>query len=185
MKYLIDKKKCELIFTQNFDGLEMKANINKDNIIFAHGNLTEGHCIVCNEDIDINKINKGINEGKVVKCHKCGGPCKPKIILYSEDLPERFYEKINYIKECNLVIIIGTSLTVEPFSQLTNKFNKKNCWVVIINKSFIDDFDYYNLYNKELFLEGLADEIIKQILIDCGWYEDFTKNYSIQSNKML
>ena len=28
MKYFIDKKKCELIFTQNFDGLELKAGID-------------------------------------------------------------------------------------------------------------------------------------------------------------
>ena len=179
MKYLIDNKKCELIFTQNFDGLEIKANINKNNIIFAHGSLNEGHCISCNEEIDINLINKGIDEGKVLKCSKCGGPCKPKIVLYNEDLPEIFYEKSNYIKECDLGIIIGTKLVVDPFSKLTNKFNRKNSWVVIINKSYVGDFDCYNIYKKELFLQGLCDDIIKNILIDCGWYDDFKSKYFI------
>lgn len=180
MKYLIDKGKCQLIFTQNFDGLETKANIDKENIIFAHGTLTEGHCIVCNEIIDINLINKGIDEGKIVKCFKCGGPCKPKIVLYSEDLPEIFYEKSNYIKECDLGIIIGTKLLVEPFSKLTNKFNRKNTWVVIINKSYVGDFDCYNIYNKELFLQGYCDDTIKQILIDCGWFEEFKNRFSLK-----
>ena len=179
MKYLIDKKKCDLIFTQNFDGLEIKANINKNNIIFAHGTLTEGHCILCNEEIDINLINKGIDEGKVIKCFKCGGSCKPKIVLYNEDLPEIFYEKSNYIKECDLAIIIGTKLIVDPFSKLTNKFKRKNCWVVIINKNYVGDFDCYSIYNKELFLPGLCEDIIKQILIDCGWYDDFKNKFLI------
>ena len=178
MKYLIDKKKCELIFTQNFDGLEIKANINKDNIIFAHGSLSEGHCISCNNDIDINIINKGIEERKVIRCEKCGGPCKPKIILYNEDLPDIFYEKAKYAKECDVGIIIGTELVVDPFSRLTNKFNK-NAWIVIINKTFVGDFDVYNIFNKQLFLEGYCDNIIKQILIDCGWYDDFNNKYLI------
>ena len=179
MKYLIDKKKCNLIFTQNFDGLETKANIDKSNIIFAHGTLTEGHCVLCNEEIDINLINKGIEEGNVVKCFKCGGPCKPKIVLYGEDLPEIFYEKSDYLKECDLGIIIGTKLFVEPFSKLTNKFNRKNSWVVIINKSYVGDFDCYNIYNKDLFLPGYCDETIKKILVDCGWFDDFKNNYLI------
>ena len=41
------------------------------------------------------------------------------------------------------------------------------------------DFDCYNIYKKELFLQGLCDDIIKNILIDCGWYDDFKSKYSI------
>jgi NAD-dependent histone deacetylase SIR2 len=179
MKYLIDKKKCELIFTQNFDGLEIKAGIDPNNILFAHGTLTEGHCISCGDNVDINLINKGINDNKIIKCEKCGGPCKPKIVLYNEDLPEIFYEKADYAKECDVGIIIGTELVVDPFSRLTNKFNK-NAWIVIINKTFVGDFDCYNIFNKQLFLEGYCDDIIKQILIDCGWLDDFQNKYSIK-----
>ena len=179
MKYLIDKKKCELIFTQNFDGLEIKAGIAPNNILFAHGTLTEGHCISCGDNVDINLINKGINDNKIIKCEKCGGPCKPKIVLYNEDLPEIFYEKADYAKECDVGIIIGTELVVDPFSRLTNKFNK-NSWVVIINKTFVGDFDCYNIFNKQLFLEGYCDDIIKQILLDCGWLDDFQNKYSIK-----
>ena len=179
MKYLIDKKKCELIFTQNFDGLEVKAGINKNNIIFAHGTLTEGHCISCNENIDINLINQGINENRVIKCEKCGGPCKPRIVLYNEDLPESFYEKADYANECDVGIIIGTELVVEPFSRLINRFNK-NAWIIIINKNFVGDFDCYNILNKQLFLEGYCDDIIKQILSDCGWLDDFNNKYLIK-----
>ena len=181
MKYLIDKKKCELIFTQNFDGLEIKAGIDPNNILFAHGTLTEGHCISCGDNVDINLINKGINDNKIIKCEKCGGPCKPKIVLYNEDLPEIFYEKADYAKECDVGIIIGTELVVDPFSRLTNKFNK-NAWIVIINKTFVGDFDCYNIFNKQLFLEGYCDDIIKQILLDCGWLDDFQNKYSIKIN---
>ena len=179
MRYLVDRNKCKFIFTQNFDGLESKAGIKSENIIFAHGSLTEGHCVLCDENIDINIINNGIMNDKVIRCPKCNGPCKPKIVLYSEDLPKKFYDAIDYVKECDLGIIIGTSLAVEPFSNLSYKFNKRTAWIVVIDRKMVGDFDYYNIYNNELFLQGLCDDTIKKILVDCKWFDDFKVKYNL------
>ena len=93
MKYMVDRVNVKYIFTQNIDGLELKAKIPKEKLVFAHGTFTEGHCAKCGIEVDINLINEGINSGNVVYCNICGGPCKPKVVFYGEDLSEEFYQK--------------------------------------------------------------------------------------------
>ena len=44
MNYLMSKNTVKFVFTQNIDGLELKANIPPETIIFAHGTFTQGHC---------------------------------------------------------------------------------------------------------------------------------------------
>ena len=116
MNFLTKKDYIKYIFTQNIDGLEIKAKIPKEKLIFAHGNFIEGHCAKCHEDIDIEKINEGINKGEVYYCPKCKAPCKPKIVFYGESLPKRFFDCINDISDIDLIIIMGTSLKVYPFA---------------------------------------------------------------------
>ena len=73
MSYLINRKNIvKYLFTQNIDGLELKAKIPSEKIVFAHGSFFNGHCARCNKNIDISLINKGISNGTVVYC-ECGG----------------------------------------------------------------------------------------------------------------
>ena len=44
MKFFVDKNIVKYIYTQNIDGLEIKAKIPNDKLIFAHGNFYNGHC---------------------------------------------------------------------------------------------------------------------------------------------
>jgi NAD-dependent deacetylase sirtuin 2 len=67
------------------------------------------------------------NEGLVPVCVKCGGIIKPDITFFGEGLPSKFYKHINEdFRKCDLLIIIGTSLTVEPFASLCQKSENKN-----------------------------------------------------------
>ena len=91
MSFLTKKQIVKYIFTQNVDGLEIKTKIPKDKIVFAHGNNNEGHCALCHYEVDIEKINEGINKGEVYYCPKRKGHCKSKVIFYGEDLPSRFF----------------------------------------------------------------------------------------------
>ena len=117
--------KIKYIFTQNIDGLEIKAKIPEEKLIFAHGNFYKGHCAKCDKEIDINKINEGIQKGEIYYCPDCKGPCKPNVVFYGEGLPTRFFEKLGECKDVDLIIIMGTSLKVQPFASipyLTNPF---------------------------------------------------------------
>lgn len=177
MKYIQDKGKLDIIFTQNFDNLESKSGIDDNKIVFCHGSMKEAHCSGCNQQIDIADINNNIKNKTVKYCNSCHCPCKPKIILYGEALPQLFYKKAEQLFNADVVFIIGTSLNVEPFASLTDMINHKNCWIVLINKMKVGNFNFNDLYNKNLFIEGLCDDIIKQIIIDCDWWDDFNSKY--------
>ena len=48
MNFILTKNIVKYIFTQNIDGLEIKAKIPEEKLIFAHGNFYKGHCVKCN-----------------------------------------------------------------------------------------------------------------------------------------
>ena len=174
MNFMIKKNYVKYIFTQNIDGLEMKAKIPKEKLIFAHGNNNEGHCAVCDTYIDITKINEGINKGEVYFCPKCKGPCKPKIVFYGESLPYRFFEGLNDIEDIDLIIIMGTSLKVFPFAGIPRNAPPE-ADIVVLNKEKVGTFQYDKMEENDLFIEGKIDENILKILKDAKLYDEFDK----------
>lgn len=51
---------------------------------------------------------------------------KPDVIFFGERLPRRFFTLTDSdFPECDLLIIIGTSLTVQPFAGLVDNVNTK------------------------------------------------------------
>ena len=172
ISFLTKKNIVKYIFTQNIDGLELKAKINTEKIIFAHGTFSKGHCPQCKREIDIEEINKCINEGKIKYCDICNGPCKPKIIFYGESLPEEFFLKGNDCYDVDLIIIMGTSLQVYPFASLPIVTNQK-CWKVVFNMSYIGKFEYDFLSSNSIFLQGKTDENVYKFIHDCNLQNEF------------
>jgi NAD-dependent SIR2 family protein deacetylase len=44
---------------------------------------------------------------------------KPDIVFFGEQLPDRFYERMEYdFPTCDLLLVMGTSLVVHPFASL-------------------------------------------------------------------
>ena len=41
---------------------------------------------------------------------------KPDVVFFGEGLPKEFFEHVIDIKEADLVIVMGTSLKVQPFA---------------------------------------------------------------------
>lgn len=174
LSYMISKHNVKYLFTQNIDGLELKAKIPNEKIIFAHGTFTKGHCPQCHIEIDINKINEGIKNGNIVYCEQCNGPCKPNVVFYGENLSEEFYEKAQSCRECDLVMIFGTSLQVYPFAAIP-KLLKMRAWKVTFNRDKVGNFKYNFLSSNSLFLQGITDNTVLKLVKDIGWMEDFKK----------
>ena len=175
MNYLIQKNNVKYLFTQNTDGLEIKAKIPQDKIIFAHGSDLEGHCPRCKKNINIEIIKKGIEKQEIVYCDTCKNvPCKPKFVFYGESLPIRFFEKMNDIKDCDLVIIMGTSLKVYPFRNIPDNMNYK-AWKVVMNFEEVGEYDYDLLCSNSIFIQGKTDDSVLKFLKDVDLENDFKK----------
>ena len=135
LKKLEDKGKLSMIITQNIDGLHEKAG-NK-NIALIHGTIYKNHCLDCGKEYDASYVFKSTN---IPKCN-CGGIIKPDVVLYGEMLPDTEYTKaIKALKEADLLIVAGTSLTVYPASSFIHYYCGKD--IVIINK---DNTTYDNM----------------------------------------
>lgn len=135
LKMLEESGKLKAIVTQNIDGLHKLAG--DKNIYEIHGSIYRNHCIKCNKKYDLDYIK---NSKEIPKC-MCGGIIKPDVVLYGEMLPEDVYmNSISTISKSDMLMILGTSLTVYPASDLINYFRGK--YLVIINK---DDTNYDNM----------------------------------------
>ena len=174
MNFLTQKNCVKYVFTQNIDGLEIKAKIPKEKLIFAHGNFIEGHCPKCKEDVDIEKINEGINKGEIYYCPKCKGPCKPKIVFYGESLPVNFFKCMYDIQDVDLIIIMGTSLKVYPFASIP-EFADPNVGIVVFNMEKVGVYQYGKIDKNDWFIQGKTDENILKFLKDVKLYDEFEK----------
>ena len=127
LKQLEENNKLKAIITQNIDGLHSKAG--SKNVYEIHGTTYKNHCIKCNKEYDANYV---FNSKNIPMC-TCGGIIKPDVVLYGEMLPEDAYNNsIRAINNADMLLVLGSSLTVYPASGLINYFNGK--YLVIINK---------------------------------------------------
>ena len=134
LKLLEDKHKLKAIITQNIDGLHTKAG--SKTIYEVHGTIYKNHCLECQKEYDAKYVfsSKGIP-----KCH-CGGIIKPDVVLYGESLPEEaFNNGLKAISKSDMLIVMGSSLTVYPASSMIDYFRGK--YLVIINQDKTP-FDY-------------------------------------------
>lgn len=68
-------------------------------------------------------ITEQINKSTVPKCEECtDGVVKPDIVFFGEQLPSRFHNFIDHdFKNADLLIVMGSSLVVQPFASLIDK----------------------------------------------------------------
>ncbi len=127
LKKLEDLGKLKGIITQNIDGLHTKAG-NK-NVIEFHGTIYKNHCTKCNKFYDA----KYVFESKKIPLCECGGIIKPDVVLYEEPPnTSDIDESIKYIQKSDVLIVIGSSLSVYPVSGLINYYRGNK--LVIINR---------------------------------------------------
>lgn len=64
-----------------------------------------------------------VKADKIPTCDACSsGVIKPNIVFFGEDLPGRFKELLEAdFQECDLLIVMGTSLQVQPFCSLAQR----------------------------------------------------------------
>jgi NAD-dependent deacetylase len=135
-----DHLKC--IVTQNIDALHQKAG--SKNVIELHGTYQTLTCLGCFQQVsaDRNLMNWILDHNSAPVCSNCGGVLKPDIILYEEQLPRDKWNQAKIeIIQCDLLLVLGSSLTVTPACDLPYSVLNKGGDVVIINqtRTLLDD----------------------------------------------
>jgi NAD-dependent deacetylase len=126
--------KLETVVTQNIDGLHHKAGSLK--VFEVHGTYRTGHCPMCHDSFEMNPFYREMESGrmKVPLCEKCRIPIKPDIVLFEELLPHAAWTgSVEAMESCDLLLVLGSSLSVYPASELPSIALSNGARMVIVN----------------------------------------------------
>ena len=122
------KGKNVIVVTQNIDGLHQKAGSNM--VYELHGNVHRNYCENCGRYFGLDYV---LNSKGVPHCDKCGATVKPDVVLYEESLNEDTIQRsISAIITCDVLVVIGTSLSVYPAAGFVRYFRGE--YIILINK---------------------------------------------------
>uniref|UniRef100_A0A8C4MAE3 NAD-dependent protein deacetylase n=1 Tax=Equus asinus TaxID=9793 RepID=A0A8C4MAE3_EQUAS len=107
------------LYTQNIDGLERASGIPASKLIEAHGSFASATCAVCRTPSPGEDFWADVMVDRIPRCPVCTGIVKPDIVFFGEPLPQRFLLHVIDFPMADLLLILGTSLEVEPFASLS------------------------------------------------------------------
>lgn len=119
------------IVTQNIDNLHQKAG--SKNVIPVHGNADNFVCM--NQQCRLIYASEAVlhQDDLVPRCPECGGILKPDVVLFGENI-YNYMDAQDNILSAQLIIVIGSSLTVYPLAGFVRAFDSFTQDLVIINK---------------------------------------------------
>nr|WP_320142443.1 Sir2 family NAD-dependent protein deacetylase [uncultured Cohaesibacter sp.] len=128
--------KLDCTITQNIDGLHQRSGLDPDKVIEIHGNGTFASCLDCNAEMTLAEAKKHIEEtGHSPICPQCGGLVKTAIINFGQAMPEeKMMRAMRLSGDCNLFIVLGSSLVVYPAAGLPQIAKQHGAKLVIINR---------------------------------------------------
>jgi NAD-dependent SIR2 family protein deacetylase len=156
-------------YTQNIDGLEHQVGVPAHLIVEAHGKLLEGRCTACgtlpfsskNEQLQQAYLTQLLHSDEVPVCPSCSMALRPAVSFFGEAMGERFTQlrPIDF-RACDLLLVIGTSLTVYPFAALVSDV-EPSVPRILINHDPVGPWSSDPRSFRDLFLAGDCDEVVK------------------------
>ena len=120
------------VATQNIDMLHQKAGSKA--VYEVHGSPLLHHCRRCGRELPFDAVCTQLKEGAVVAKCVCGGAMKPDITFFGEALPEAaFVAAQKLANEADVMLVLGTSLTVFPAAGLPSVTLRAGGRVVVVN----------------------------------------------------
>lgn len=186
LKLLHEKALLSRVYTQNIDCLERVAGIPEDMIVEAHGSFHVSHCLNpgCRKEYSSQWMKEQIfaDHFRVPKCEDCDSVVKPDIVFFGERLPDRFFALMEQdFATCDLLIVIGTSLTVQPFASLVELVPKHVPRLVINLTPFrspsklqlmlglsANSFEF-DSNQRDVFMQGRCDDMCRQLTDGLDW----------------
>ncbi|KAL3841337.1 hypothetical protein ACJMK2_019498 [Sinanodonta woodiana] len=172
IKLLHDRNKLLRMYTQNIDGLERWAGIPDEKLVEAHGTFSSATCTVCGAKHKSEDVKESIFADKIPKCkiRGCMGIVKPDIVFFGEDLPRQFYSYMKDMLQTDLVLVMGTSLEVQPFAGIIDNV-RYNVPRVLFNMTAVGPFRY-SKRSQDVVAEGDLIESIQKFACMIGWKTD-------------
>ncbi len=105
--------KLQAVVTQNIDGLHQRGGSKK--VIEFHGGTDRLVCLQCGQQRPAAQQPRG----QVPRCTQCDQILKPDVVFFGEAIPAAaLNEAFSLASQCDAVLVVGTSATVSPASDV-------------------------------------------------------------------
>ena len=129
--------KLSAIVTQNIDGLHQRAGSDPDRVIELHGSAHVVRCTNCGTIFSGEAIQQRLSDGDIYPaCPVCGGILRTATVLFGEPLPREALERsISLTRDADLLLVVGSSLVVNPAAKLPLIAKRNGAPFVIVNRT--------------------------------------------------
>jgi NAD-dependent deacetylase len=151
------------IITQNIDGLHQKAGMPDDAIIELHGNNFRVRCMSCDRISSIHEAQQRFESGDLAPECECGGYLKPDTISFGQSLrPDVLTQAYRQCDLCSLMLVIGSTLKVQPAAGLPSTAKQNGAFLAMINLSETPCDHTFDVIIKEkagIVVQAIVDKI--------------------------
>jgi NAD-dependent deacetylase len=132
--------KLKAVITQNVDGLHQKSGITAEKVIELHGNANYATCLDCHKHFELSALEKIFRQEETVPyCDLCGGIIKTATISFGQSMPSGPMDLSQQaVMDCDLLLAMGSSLTVYPAASFPRIAKKNGAQLIIINNEATD-----------------------------------------------
>lgn len=120
------------VVTQNIDGLHQAAG--SERVLEVHGSYRRARCMGCSKVEPLDHVVARVRAGRLPICQVCGELVKPDVVLFGEMLPPVFGEAERLMTECDVLLVLGSSLFVHPVAGLVPGALRAGAKVAIVNR---------------------------------------------------
>ncbi|XP_043561653.1 NAD-dependent protein deacetylase sirtuin-3, mitochondrial-like isoform X5 [Chiloscyllium plagiosum] len=135
------------------------------------------------ENFSWEQLRGDIMERKVPHCPSCFGVIKPDIIFFGEQLPAKFHQYIIDFPFADLLIILGTSLEVEPFASLSEMV-RESVPRVLFNQDLVGSITRNPLRVNDVVELGDIVSGVKKFSEMLGWHEEVNDLLTTEHEKL-
>ena len=137
--------KLQFLITQNTDNLHRRSGIRPDLLAELHGNGQLMRCTDCGRSYtreeagwDIGRWGPGFRTQRPMPgqpdCVVCGGRLVSTVVNFGDPLPQEELDLAeHHARRCDLMVVLGSSLMVQPAASLVGLALRSRKRVVLIN----------------------------------------------------
>ncbi len=157
--------KLDCVITQNVDFLHQRAGTSPEKVIELHGTAISVSCLSCRKKYPREEIQSWLMKGvRVPRCEACQGILKPDTVAFGQPMPPKETgEAFQRARACDLFMVIGSSLVVQPAASVPLEARESGAKLVIINRDRtpLDSM-------ADGVLSGSAGEVMRRIMETLG-----------------
>ena len=124
------------VVTQNIDELHQRAGTPAERVLELHGTMFGVVCVGCGDRTAMADALDRVRAGEAdPACRECGGILKSATVMFGQPLDRAVLSRaVRAAAGCDLMLAIGSTLTVEPAASLCAVAAEHGAWLVIVNR---------------------------------------------------